>query len=94
MFMGEVKESAKILSLNIYKYCDELAADVAPDEQNIIFLPYIFGSNYNPQVKATRVGLDSHHTKAHSIRSVMEGIAFCSCASGEVAGQQNCDKCY
>jgi L-xylulokinase len=76
-FMGELKENAKALGLNIYKYCDELAAVVAPDEQNIIFLPYIFGSNYNPQAKATFVGLDSHHTQAHIIRSVLEGIVFC-----------------
>lgn len=77
MFMGEEKQKAKEMGINVYKYCDEMAAKVAPDEQNIIFLPYIFGSNYNPQAKATLIGLDSHHTKAQIIRAVMEGIAFC-----------------
>jgi len=77
MFMGEEKCKAKELGMNVYKYYDELAAKVAPDEQNIIFLPYIFGSNYNPQAKATLIGLDSHHTKEHVARAVLEGIVFC-----------------
>lgn len=77
MFMGEEKQKAKDLGINVYKYCDEMAEKVAPDEQNIVFLPYIFGSNYDSQAKASFIGMDSHHTKAHMIRAVLEGIAFC-----------------
>lgn len=77
MFMGEEKQKAREEGTNVYRYCDQLAAQVAPDEQNIIFLPYLFGSNYDPQAKATLIGLDSHHTKAQIIRAVLEGIAFC-----------------
>ena len=77
MFLTEEKVKAKELGINVFKYCDELAEKVTPDEQNIIFLPYIFGSNYNPQSKATLLGLDSHHTRAQIIRSVLEGITFC-----------------
>jgi len=54
-----------------------LAENVAPDEQNIIFLPYIYGSNYDPQAKATLIGMDSHHTKNHIARAVLEGVCFC-----------------
>ncbi|MFA6508831.1 MAG: FGGY-family carbohydrate kinase, partial [Treponemataceae bacterium] len=77
MFMGEEKLEAEKQGVNVYRYCDELAASVAPDEQNIVFLPYLFGSNYDPRAKASLIGLDSHHTRAHAIRAVMEGIAFC-----------------
>ena len=77
MFMSEEKQKAKELGINVFQYCDEMAEKVAADEQNIIFLPYIFGSNYNPQSKATLVGLDSHHTRAQIIRSILEGICFC-----------------
>ncbi|WP_366927930.1 FGGY-family carbohydrate kinase [Clostridium sp.] len=77
MFLGEEKQIAKELGVNIYSYCSEMAGSVAPDEQNIIFLPYIFGSNYNPQAKATLIGMDSHHTRAHIVRAVYEGIVFC-----------------
>jgi len=77
MFLAEEKQKAKELGKPTYAYLDELADKVAPDEQNIIFLPYLFGSNYDPQAKASLIGLDSHHTRAHVIRAVMEGIVFC-----------------
>jgi L-xylulokinase len=77
MFLAEEKQKARELGKPTYAYLDELADKVAPDEQNIIFLPYLFGSNYNPQAKASLIGLDSHHTRAHAIRAVMEGIVFC-----------------
>jgi L-xylulokinase len=77
MFLAAEKQKARELGKNVYEYCDELAAAVAPDEQNIIFLPYLFGSNDDPQAKASLVGMDSHHTRAHLVRAVMEGIAFC-----------------
>ncbi|MFA5816402.1 MAG: FGGY-family carbohydrate kinase [Bacteroidales bacterium] len=77
LFLAEEKLRAKELNINVFQYCNELADKVAADEQNIIFLPYIFGSNYNPQAKAALVGLDSHHTRPQVIRAVLEGIVFC-----------------
>ncbi|MCX7709224.1 MAG: carbohydrate kinase [Clostridia bacterium] len=77
MFLAEEKQKAREQGVNVFKYCDEQAEKVTPEEQNIIFLPYIFGSNYDPQAKASLIGLDSHHTRAHIIRAVLEGIAFC-----------------
>jgi len=76
-FMAEEKQKAAELGINVFEYCDKLAKTVAPEDQNIIFLPYIFGSNYNPQAKASMIGLDTRHTRAQIIRSVLEGIAFC-----------------
>jgi L-xylulokinase len=60
-----------------YAVCDALASQVKPDESDIIFLPFIFGSNYNPDAKSCFLGMDSHHTKAQIIRSVYEGIIYC-----------------
>ena len=77
MFMGAEKAKARELGVNVFKYCDEMAASVKPNETDIIFLPYIFGSNYNPKAKATLIGLDSHNSKAQIMRAVLEGIAFC-----------------
>lgn len=77
MFLAEENKKAKELGINVFEYCNELADKVTSDEQNIIFLPYIFGSNYNPQAKASLIGLDSHHTRPQIIRAVLEGIVFC-----------------
>ena len=60
-----------------YRAFDELAEAVAPDEQNLLFLPFLYGSNYNPQAKAALLGLDSSHTRSHIARAVLEGICFC-----------------
>ncbi len=76
-FLAEEKQKASEAGINVFEYCDSLTKSIAPDEQNIIFLPYIFGSNYNPQAKASMIGLDTHHTRAQIIRAVLEGIAFC-----------------
>jgi L-xylulokinase len=77
MFLAGEKQKAKELGKNVFEYCDELAAQVSADEQSIVFLPYLFGSNYNPQAKACFIGLDSHHTRPQVIRAMLEGIVFC-----------------
>jgi L-xylulokinase len=77
MFLAEEKQKAKELGKNVFEYCNELAEKVTADEQSIIFLPYIFGSNYNPRAKACFIGLDSYHTRPQMIRAVLEGIVFC-----------------
>lgn len=76
-FMKYEVEEVKKLGLNIYKYCDELVESVEPEAQDIIFLPFVYGSNYNASSKASFIGLDSHHNQAHILRSVFEGIVFC-----------------
>lgn len=76
MFLAEERIAAEKAGMHPYAYCDQLAAGVAPDEQHIMFLPYLYGSNYDAQAKASLIGLDSHHTRAHMVRAVLEGIAF------------------
>ena len=75
-FLAEESQEAKQKGIHPYAYCDNLAQHIAPDEQHIMFLPFLYGSNYNPQAKASLIGLSSHHTKSHMIRSVLEGIVF------------------
>ncbi|MCL2366383.1 MAG: carbohydrate kinase [Oscillospiraceae bacterium] len=68
MFMPDIQSHSAFVAL---------AESVKPGEQNLIFLPYIFGSNYNPQAKATVLGMDSSHTRNHLARAVLEGVCFC-----------------
>ncbi|MEG0773698.1 FGGY-family carbohydrate kinase [Clostridium sp.] len=76
-FMGEQRALAKEKGINVYDLLNEMVESVNPGEQNIMFLPYIFGSNYNPQAKACLIGMDSSHTKEQMTRAVFEGIVFC-----------------
>lgn len=77
MFLREERERCKRTGENIYALTDRMAESVPPDGQSIVFLPYIFGGNYNSRAKATLVGVDSHHTREQIVRAVFEGIAFC-----------------
>jgi L-xylulokinase len=76
-FLSEEKQKAREAGVNVFAYCDDLARKANHDGQSIVFLPYIYGSNYNPQAKATMAGLDTSNTRGQIIRAVLEGIAFC-----------------
>jgi L-xylulokinase len=76
MFLAEERIEAEKRRKHPFAYTDELAAGVGPGDQSMIFLPYLYGSNFNAQAKASLIGLDSHHTRAQMIRAVLEGIAF------------------
>ncbi|MCL2350929.1 MAG: carbohydrate kinase, partial [Firmicutes bacterium] len=60
-----------------YGEFDALAGSVPPDSENPVFLPFLFGSNYNPRAKAALAGMDGGHTKAQIARAVLEGVCFC-----------------
>ncbi len=58
---------------------NELAEGVAPGSDGLIFLPYMAGERspiWDPKAKGVWYGIDFTKTKAHFIRSAMEGGAF------------------
>ena len=62
-----------------YAQMDEAAASVPPGSEGLIFLPYLAGERsplWNPDAKGVFFGLTFAHTRAHIIRSVLEGVAF------------------
>ena len=77
MFLQELREEAAAAGLSVYQYADRLAAEAPDGGERIVFLPYLFGSNFNPRARAALVGMDSSHTKGQIIRAVLEGIVFC-----------------
>jgi len=57
----------------------EQAAAVAPGSDGLIWLPYLMGErtpHLDPQARAAFIGLTASHTRAHMVRSVLEGVAF------------------
>ena len=51
-------------------------ASIEPQDSNIIFLPFLNGSNEDALAKGTFVGLTAYHSKKHMLRAVYEGIVF------------------
>ena len=76
LFLANEKQQAAELGISLYALAEEMAAAVGADEQGILFLPFLYGSNDNPRAKACFIGLDSAHTRPHLVRAVLEGIVL------------------
>lgn len=62
---------------DVYAQMNAEAASVSPEESCPIFLPFIMASNVHPNAKGSFIGINAFHTRAHIVRSIYEGIAFC-----------------
>ncbi len=60
----------------LYKVADEMVEAVGPDDQNILFLPYLFGGSDDARAGAAFVNMNASHTRADMLRAVYEGIVF------------------
>jgi len=60
----------------IYDLLNEKAAAVDPENCDVYYLPFLYGSNRHPLAKAGFIGLTSFHTKDHMLRALYEGAAF------------------
>lgn len=76
LFLDQEKREAMKRGISIYEYAEEMARSIAPEACDLVFLPFIFGSNYNPEARACFAGFAAKHTRAHAVRAVLEGIAF------------------
>lgn len=76
-FMKYEKEMNKNKNKSVYDFANEMVASISPDESNIIFLPFLYGTNVDADAKACFLGLNGWHTKTHMVRAIYEGVAFC-----------------
>ena len=75
-FFGAEKEKAQGQGRSVYDVCNDLVAATRPEDAGIVFLPFLFGSNANPDARACLVGLGGWHTRGHVLRAIYEGIVF------------------
>ena len=61
---------------NLYAWANAQVDSVAADEQEIMFLPYLFGGCDDARTKASFVGMEAWHNRAHMLRAVCEGIVY------------------
>ncbi len=62
-----------------YDELTEIAEDIAPGAEHLMFLPYLGGTLYpswNSSMKGMFHGLDFSHDRRHLTRAVLEGVAF------------------
>lgn len=63
----------------VYKKMDDLAQQISPGSDGLIFHPFLQGEitpYLDSSLRASFFGISSNHTYAHFCRSVMEGVAY------------------
>lgn len=74
--MSSEKQGVQAVGGSIYDITNEWVASVEPEDSQVIFLPFLNGSNEDALAKGTFVGLTAYHSKKHMLRAVYEGIVF------------------
>lgn len=78
-FGGEEKLEAKKEGTNPFAVMSKKAESIKPGSDGLVFLPYMKGERsplWSPEAKGVYYGLSFDKTKAHMIRSTMEGVAY------------------
>lgn len=61
---------------NIYDTANKKVASIRPDECDVYFLPFLYGSNAHPLGKGAFVGLTVYHNTGHMLRAIYEGVVY------------------
>ncbi len=75
-FFKAEKQIAKEQGESVYDICNELVASTNPQDSNIIFLPFLYGSNAGLDAKSCLLGMASHHGRGDVLRAIYEGVVF------------------
>ncbi|HSL43700.1 MAG TPA: FGGY-family carbohydrate kinase [Anaerolineales bacterium] len=73
---GDERAEAKRRGISVYEICNEEVASLPPGSTNIIFHPFLYGSNVQPTARAGFYGIAGWHTRAHLLRALYEGVVF------------------
>lgn len=73
------KEHEADYGKSVMAHLDDLAAEIAPGSDGLVFLPYMAGERtplWDADAKGVFFGMDFSKTRAHFLRAAMEGVAF------------------
>jgi L-xylulokinase len=75
-FCFEEKMQAQQRAVSVYDVCNEMVASLPPGGTDVIFHPFLFGSNVQATARAGFYGVAGWHTKTHLLRALYEGIVY------------------
>ncbi|MCB0178607.1 MAG: carbohydrate kinase [Anaerolineae bacterium] len=75
-FCAEERLDAEKRGISVFEVCSEAVASIAPDNANIIFHPFLYGSNVQANARSGFYGVAGWHTRAHLLRALFEGVVF------------------
>jgi L-xylulokinase len=75
-FCGEERAEAEKRGIPVYELCNEMVASLPPGGTDVIFHPFLYGSNVQATARAGFYGIAGWHTKAHVLRALYEGVVY------------------
>jgi len=72
-------EEGRRKGMDPYDFLAELAHEVPPGSEGLVFLPFLLGERapyWNSNARGVFFGLSMNHGKKHMIRAVMEGVVY------------------
>jgi len=79
LFCGTEAEEARRRGVNVFQLIDDLGSQSPVGADGILFHPYLLGERapyWDPDLRASFVGVRMSHRKGDFIRALMEGVAF------------------
>ena len=83
-------EQAQAQNISVYELIGQLAADVPPGSEGLLFHPYLMGERspyWDPRLRGDFVGISARHHLGHFARAMLEGVAFSLRDCLEAVGQ-------
>lgn len=59
-----------------YQQINQLVSELEPAASSVLFVPFLYGSNAGLGMQAGFYGLQAHHTQAHLLQAIYEGVLF------------------
>jgi L-xylulokinase len=75
-FCGEERIEAEKRGMSVYDLCNEMVASLPAGGTDVIFHPFLYGSNVQATARAGFYGIAGWHTKAHVVRALYEGVVY------------------
>lgn len=75
-FCAEERLEASRRGVSVYEVCNEVVARVPIDSANLIFHPFLYGSNVQATARAGFYGVGGWHTRADLLRALYEGVVY------------------
>ena len=74
--LGAERAEAAARGGSVFESVNAMVRGVSPADSDVIFLPFLYGSNEGPRASAGFLGLHGWHGRAHMLRAVYEGVVF------------------
>lgn len=77
--VGELFKDSTLIKNEIYRKINEDVETIPAGSDGLLYLPYLMGERsprWNDKARGTFIGLTMNHSRAHILRSVMEGVAL------------------